>query len=185
MGSSRTRIEPVSDRAGDAPNTGYLLQAAHRAYVARVADTVRRAGHPELRVVHGGNVFAHLGAEGSRLSELAARAGMADQSMSYLVDYLAERGYVERVPDPTDARAKLIRRTDRGWAAERAGEGAIAELEAAAARRLGAERLRALRGLLVELAGALGGEPDETIPHPCDPDRATESHRHGATLPTR
>jgi DNA-binding MarR family transcriptional regulator len=150
----------VPDRAEDARNTAYLLQAAHRAYVARVADAVRRAGHAEIRAVHGGNVFAHLRAEGSRLSELAARAGMADQSMSYLVDYLAERGYVERVPDPTDARAKLIRRTERGWEAERAGEAAIAKLEAAAARRLGTERLRALRGMLAELVAALE-EPDE------------------------
>ena len=147
------------DLSRDARNTAHLLQAAHRAYVARVAAAVRRAGHPEIRAVHGGNVFAHLSAEGSRLSELAARAGMADQSMSYLVDYLAARGYVERVPDPTDARAKLIRRTERGWAAERAGEAAIAELEAAAARSLGAERLRTLRGMLAELIAALE-EPD-------------------------
>lgn len=150
----------MPDPGGDARNTAYLLQAAHRAYVARVADAVRRAGHPEIRAVHGGNVFAHLRAEGSRLSELASRAGMADQSMSYLVDYLAERGYVERVPDPSDARAKLIRRTERGWEAERAGEAAVAKLESAAARRLGAERLRALRGMLAELVAVLQ-EPDE------------------------
>lgn len=159
MDLSRTKTEPVPRQAGDAHNTAHLLQAAHRAYVARVADAVRRAGHPEIRTVHGGNVFAHLRAEGSRLSELAARAGMADQSMSYLVDYLAERGYVERVPDPTDARAKLIRRTERGWEAERAGEAAVAKLEAAAAHRLGAERLRALRGTLAELVAALEEEP--------------------------
>jgi DNA-binding MarR family transcriptional regulator len=161
MGLSRTKAVPAPDQAEDARNTAYLLQAAHRAYVARVADAVRRAGHPELRTVHGGNVFAHLRAEGSRLSELAARAGMADQSMSYLVDYLAQHGYVERVLDPTDARAKLIRRTERGWQAERAGEAAVAQLEAAAARRLGAERLRALRTLLAELAAALEAPTDQ------------------------
>lgn len=149
----------MPEPAEDAPNTGRLLHAAERAYVARVSEAVRAAGHPELRAVHGGSVFAHLRAAGSRLSELAERAGIADQSMSYLVDYLAERGYVERVPDPTDARAKLIRRTERGWAAERAGEAAIARIEAAAARRLGSDRLRALRGLLAELAVVLEDDP--------------------------
>ena len=150
----------MSEPADDPRNTGLLLEAAWRAYLARVVEAVRGAGHPEIRAVHGGTVFAHLAADGSRLSELAARAGIADQSMSYLVDYLAERGYVERVPDPTDARAKLIRRTERGWAAERAGEAAIAMLETAATRRLGAERLRALRSALAELVAALE-EPDE------------------------
>jgi DNA-binding MarR family transcriptional regulator len=141
--------------SSDPRNTALLLATAYRAYIARVVDAVARAGHPDVRAVHGANVFAHLDADGSRLSELAARAGIANQSMSYLVDYLEAHGYVERVPDPTDARAKVIRRTPRGWEAERAGEAAIAELEAAAARRLGADELAELRRLLVELAAAL------------------------------
>src|SRR5690349_5975456 len=150
----------MPDPVDDPRHTAALLQLAHRAYVARVTDAVRAAGHPDVRPAHGGNVFAHLRAEGSRLSELADRAGIADQSASYLVDYLVAHGYLERVPDPTDARAKLIRRTERGWDVERVGEAAIARIEAAAARRLGPARLRALRGLLAELVAALEGDVD-------------------------
>ena len=149
----------------DPRNSAQLLNTAYRAYLARLTEGIARAGHPDVRAVHGGNVFAHLPADGARLSELAARAGMANQSMSYLVDYLEAHGYVERVPDPTDARAKVIRRTPRGWEAERAGEATIARLEAAAARRLGASRMRELRRLLVELATALEDEPS----HPANP----------------
>jgi DNA-binding MarR family transcriptional regulator len=154
---------PHRDR-DDPRNTALLLAAAYRAYLARLTEGVARAGYPGIRAVHGGNVFAHLRAGGSRLTELAARAGMANQSMSYLVDYLAARGHVERVPDPTDARAKVIRRTERGWASERAGAATIARLEAAAARRLGARELRELRRLLVTLTAALedeAGHPDD------------------------
>src|SRR3712207_8110617 len=41
------------------------------------------------------------------------RAGMTKQSMGYLVDYLQQHGYLERVPDPDDQRAQTIRITPK------------------------------------------------------------------------
>jgi DNA-binding MarR family transcriptional regulator len=51
-----------------------------------------------------------------RVSELAAREGMTQPGVTMLVHRLAEAGYAERVPDPTDRRAALVRVTDAGRA---------------------------------------------------------------------
>ena len=55
--------------------------------------------------------------DGTRLSVLAARAQIAKQTATALVDKLERAGYVERVPDPTDGRARLVRMTSRAIAA--------------------------------------------------------------------
>lgn len=56
------------------------------------------------------------------------------------VDDLERLGYAERHPDPADRRAKLVRMTDSGWAAMRAGRKVIMELEAECERALGKGR---------------------------------------------
>jgi DNA-binding MarR family transcriptional regulator len=68
---------------------------------------------PEVRAPHG-NVFRFLDDDGNQVSELARRAQITKQSMAELVAHLERHGYVERVPDPQDRRAKLVRPTDRG-----------------------------------------------------------------------
>lgn len=58
-----------------------------------------------------------LAAEGPlRVSDLAAREGMTQPGVTILVNRLAEAGYAERVPDPTDRRAALVRITEAGRA---------------------------------------------------------------------
>ena len=60
------------------------------------------------------HVFANMVGGGKRLTELADAASMSLPSMQELVDDLERRGIVERQPDPSDGRAKLIVLTDRG-----------------------------------------------------------------------
>jgi len=71
------------------------------------------AGYARIREAHL-QVFGGLDWKGTRLTDLAARAGMTAPSMSQLVDELQAFGYLERVPDPSDGRAKLIRPTREG-----------------------------------------------------------------------
>src|SRR5579875_2177122 len=52
-----------------------------------------------------------------RVSELAAREAITQPGVTLLVNRLAEAGYAERVPDPTDRRAALVRITPAGQAA--------------------------------------------------------------------
>ncbi len=136
------------------PNIGILLRIAFHAVVQGVTEGLARAGFDDVRPAHTA-VFQHIKAEGSRLSELAESAQMTNQSMGYLVDYLEERGYLERVPDPSDRRATLIRLTDRGWEQVRASLRVLAKIEADWARMLGKRDVAELRGLLQELADAL------------------------------
>lgn len=81
---------------------------------------------------------------------------MTKQGMAELVAYLEERGYVERVPDHTDRRAKIVRLTQKGWHVVEVGTKAIDEIEASWARRIGPERLRELRAMLTELVASDG-----------------------------
>ena len=77
---------------------------------------------------------------------------MTKQSMGELVAHLEAHGYVERVPDPSDGRAKLVRPTASGQATYPLAVEAIAEVEARWAERIGEPKLRRLRALLEELS---------------------------------
>ena len=110
---------------------------------ARVADTE----FSDIRVTHG-CVFGNIDPEGSRLTELAERARMTKQSVGEVTTDLEQRGYVERVPDPADGRAKIIRLTERGHEAQTLGFELIAEIEREWGERIGEERVAALRDAL-------------------------------------
>jgi DNA-binding MarR family transcriptional regulator len=73
---------------------------------------------------------------------------------------LERRGYVERVPDPSDGRAKIIRLTPRGREVQALGRRLIADVERDWAERYGEERVAALREALEAItAERLGAVP--------------------------
>ena len=74
-----------------------------------------RADGSAIRGPHA-QVFEAIDPAGTRLSKLAERAGMSHQAMSELVTELVGTGHLERIADPTDGRAKLIRPTSQGRA---------------------------------------------------------------------
>ncbi|MBB5376540.1 DNA-binding MarR family transcriptional regulator [Deinococcus metalli] len=102
----------------------------------RVNAALHRAGHTDIRPAHQ-IVFRLLGGGGARLVDLAARGLMTKQSMGYLVDHLEGAGYVERVSDPLDGRAKILQLTPLGRAAEGVARAAITELQNDWAREMG------------------------------------------------
>jgi DNA-binding MarR family transcriptional regulator len=93
--------------------------------------------------------------DGTRASVLADRAQVTKQSMAELVIHLERLGYVERVPDPCDRRAKLVRATPRGRQLYEIARDVVAEIEAEWTQRLGKAKMRHLRQLLQELNGNL------------------------------
>jgi DNA-binding MarR family transcriptional regulator len=133
------------------PNLGRLLRAPFHEMTDHIHSRLAEQGHPHIRIAHG-NVFQFLDDGGTRVGVLAERAQMTKQSMGELVAHLEAHGYVERVPDPSDGRAKLVRPTASGQAVYPLAVGAIAEVEARWAERIGEEKLRRLRGLLEELS---------------------------------
>ena len=110
-------------------NTTALLGAAYRVLGLRIVEGVRAAGYPQ-RAAHSA-VFANIDlAAGTRLTDLARRATMTPQAMGELVDDLERLGYVRRVPDPVDRRAKLVVLTDRGRGSVEAAMAVIGAIEA-------------------------------------------------------
>ena len=74
---------------------------------------------------------------GSRITDVARKAGISKQAVGQLVDELQGLGYVTRVSDPTDARARLVVLTDQGRTAMFAGLAALARVEARVRHDLG------------------------------------------------
>jgi DNA-binding MarR family transcriptional regulator len=101
--------DPIADWA--------MARTVKRARVALQGALIAglRADGSVLRAAHS-QVFEAIDPTGSRLSTLAERAGMSHQAMSELVAELIETGHLERVPDPSDGRAKLLRPTAQGRA---------------------------------------------------------------------
>jgi DNA-binding MarR family transcriptional regulator len=122
------------------------------------AEPLARDAGVQLRLSHL-QVFGNIKAEGTRLTDLAAWAGMTRPSMAQLVDQLEADGLLERRPDPTDRRAKLVALTPAGWEAIRAGRAIIARIEADSASRIGAERFESMCWALQDLLDDLNGAP--------------------------
>jgi DNA-binding MarR family transcriptional regulator len=146
----------MSSRLPDTParwrpeNLGVLLREPYRVENERLHRRFADRGHPEIRTPHG-NVFAYLDDEGTRVSVLAERAQVTKQSMAELVAHLERHGYVERVRDPSDGRAKLVRATRKGNQLYAIAREFVEETEAEWTRRLGRQKMRQLRALLEEL----------------------------------
>ena len=85
------------------------------------------------------HITRHLSLKGSRLNELASRAGMTKQAMGELVTQCEAWGLVIKQEDPIDARAKLICFTETGLAWLRAFESAVAQAEAEFKQEVGIE----------------------------------------------
>ena len=131
------------------PHIGHLLTRPARAFEHDLIPRVRASGF-DISIPHAA-VFGMIDAEGTRISVLAERAGVTRQAMSQLVDELARKGYLTRVADPTDRRAKRVQLTDRGWDCIRTGQQHIRAIEREYAKRLGREHFEQLADLLAEL----------------------------------
>jgi DNA-binding MarR family transcriptional regulator len=135
------------------PRVGSLLRRPREAAVRHMQDGLRAAGH-DLHRAHMA-VFQEIDHEGSRLTALAERCGVTKQTMVHLVDDLERRGYLERLPDRADGRAKVVSMTERGWRVHELGNELVAELDRRWAACLGRRRLEELRRLLADLDGCL------------------------------
>jgi DNA-binding MarR family transcriptional regulator len=133
-------------------NIGILLRQPFQQLVEQIHNDLAEAGYPEIRPVQG-VVFQFIGKNGARLTELAEKAQMTKQSMSYLVEYLEEAGHVERADDETDKRAKIFRLTKKGWRVVALAEQSIARFEDNCKKNLGAAKYKQLTALLKELNG--------------------------------
>jgi DNA-binding MarR family transcriptional regulator len=134
-----------------------LLLEARRALAGELDADLADRGYPDLRPADAALFLTIDRRSGSRVTDLAADAGVTKQAMMSLVDDLEARGYVRRVADPTDGRAKLVRLTAHGRRATTECRRAVQALEQRTRRRLGDRRYETLREVLDEL---VAGSPD-------------------------
>jgi DNA-binding MarR family transcriptional regulator len=133
------------------PLLGALLRLCHAEVVAHIEAGFVRAGYPRLQGAATQPLWD--APDGLRLTELAHIAGVSKQAMSEMVDSMVEAGYLERVPDPTDGRARRLRLTKLGRDAGVLARKLVREIEAQWETRIGKRRVAELRATLEALAG--------------------------------
>jgi len=131
-------------------NLGLLLFIPYRALENRVFTALAAAGFDDFTTAQA-RIFQRIGPNGTRLTELAQAAQVTKQTAGFLVDQLERAGYVERVEDPADGRARLVRITPRGARTIPIGAAEIAVVEAEWAEHLGQQQMAQLRKTLSAL----------------------------------
>ncbi|HYO19846.1 MAG TPA: MarR family transcriptional regulator [Dermatophilaceae bacterium] len=143
----------------DQPNPAVLMFIAYRHCETRILDHLARGGFNDITLAQG-RVAARISEDGARLTDLAEAAQLTDlaeaaqltkQTAGVLVDHLERAGYVERRPDPADARARLICLAERGRAAQARAREMELIIDAEWERRLGRGRMRELRRALADI----------------------------------
>jgi DNA-binding MarR family transcriptional regulator len=143
----------------ETPDLTTLMETAYATVVAEVHRRLDAAGFADIRPAHG-KVFETIGQDGNRITDMAERAQITKGSMVELVDHLQRGGYLQRVPDSADGRAKIVRLTPRGWDAVRVAGAAIADTEQRWTAHVGERNMRILRRALQALPPLLHSDGD-------------------------
>ena len=136
-----------------------LLLDALRFLEAEMAPALEDRGASELTPSQA-RALLLVDRTGTRLTELARRAGVTKQAMMQLVDDLQAMSCVRRTPDPEDARAKVVRLTAKGLRQRARARKALQTVESRLKRRLGQRRYEGLR-LALEDVPAQAEEEEE------------------------
>ncbi len=131
-------------------NIGQHLLEVAKDFQKRALEGFVAEGHVGLQPAHQA-VITHLRVSGTRLTELAQHASMSKQAMGQLIDELERLGYVERVSDPTDGRAKIVRFTPAGLELIKDGTEIASATQREYAQLIGKKKLDLLRDILEEL----------------------------------
>ena len=137
----------------EAAPTSLLMWLGYRAAEDRIVAALEAAGFGNITRAQMRLLAGVDDDEGSRLVVLAERARIAKQTATALVDRLVAAGYVRRVPDPGDGRARLVQLTARGGEIVPVARAEELRIDAEWQAHLGVERMAQLRAALAELRG--------------------------------
>ncbi|WP_091629458.1 MarR family winged helix-turn-helix transcriptional regulator [Amycolatopsis saalfeldensis] len=129
---------------------GVSLFIPYRYMEDRIFRALQDAGFDDWTLAQC-RVFQRVAAEGSRLTDLADQAQMSKQSAGVLVDQLERLGYVRRVPDPVDGRARLIVIEQRGRRAVEVVAATLGEILSEWKAYLGTRNFALLQQILEQL----------------------------------
>jgi DNA-binding MarR family transcriptional regulator len=142
------------------PDFGILLLLAEQEFVRELRAATAEQGFDD-QGRSDGFVLRTLGAAPATISTLATRLDITKQGAAQIIDDMEARGYVERHPDPTDGRARLIHLSERGQAALKAARRFHQAYERKLRKTHGDEAIDAVRAVFTDMAG----EDSTTDPH--------------------
>jgi DNA-binding MarR family transcriptional regulator len=140
-----------------AESVGQLLFKCARLLNERALERVEAPdGAPRIRPAHT-SLFPHIDLAGTRATELAQRMGISKQAVGQLIDELEQLEVLERVPDPVDGRAKLVRFRQTPGRSLLDGLAHLRALEQELTAAIGPARMAALHDGLTALLAVLEG----------------------------
>jgi DNA-binding MarR family transcriptional regulator len=126
---------------------GWLLGRADLLFAEGVTRAMHERGFAGIRLVHVA-LIRNVDENGTRITDIARRAGMTKQATGQLVAEFVELGYIRLVADPDDGRAKIARYTAKGKRLLVAIVASIEQTEDAVSATIGAAKLEALKATL-------------------------------------
>jgi DNA-binding MarR family transcriptional regulator len=114
------------------------------------------AGYDDLNAAHVA-LWRYPGLDGLRPSQLAERVGITKQSVNDLLGHLEGLGYLVRVSDSADGRARVIRLTSKGRHLEQTIHAEAGAAQLRIAEILGPRRFAQLHDSLELLTEQLAG----------------------------
>lgn len=167
---------PETNAAWRTSNPGYLLYTATG---LGIQDKLRFMHHAGFAAITDAqlSLFHNIDPAGTRLTTIAARAGLTKQSMVELVNKAAALGLVMRRPDPCDQRAKLVLPTAQGRRLLNHLQAAIEATELHMTEICGGGFLAEIKH---ELLGYIAGDAAVVVGTPDDPfDQRTDIAARG------
>jgi DNA-binding MarR family transcriptional regulator len=142
------------------PDFGILLLLAEQEFIRELRATTAAQGFAD-QGRSDGFVLRTLGRAPATISTLATRLDITKQGAAQIIDDMEHRGYVERHPDPTDGRARLIHLSPRGQAALAVARRFHQTYERRLRKAHGDDAINAMRAVFT----AMAGEDSTTDPH--------------------
>jgi DNA-binding MarR family transcriptional regulator len=136
------------------PPIGLLLRLVHQHYSDDIHAALLEAGFSDIRPTHA-NVFPFVPPEGITVTELAKLARVRKQTMAQAVEQLERSGYVERRPNASDRRSRLVFLTARGNSVKPVTHATAARVEERWTELTSREEVEELRASLHHLLNLL------------------------------
>jgi len=134
---------------------GWLLGRTDLRFAEGVTRAMHERGFAGIRLVHIA-LIRNVDENGTRITDIARRAGMTKQATGQLVAEFVELGYIRVVNDPTDGRVKIARYTAKGKRLLIAIVASIEQTEDAVAAAIGRGKLETLKAMLGSILAGPG-----------------------------
>ncbi|MDJ1480534.1 MarR family transcriptional regulator [Cytophagaceae bacterium YF14B1] len=130
---------------------GRLLNKSYRYITALASEFLKKEGYDNFKVAHV-IILIHIDVEeGLMINTIAQQIGVTKQAISKIIKELLEEGYVYAEKHPTDARASLIRLSEKGAHFMLAWQRCTDHIDNIFKDIVGSKRLEQLKDILGEI----------------------------------